>query len=212
MCLALQRARDGIRVQQLHDAVGRAVLQAHLTTGPSAEAFLQVPHGLPPGAEGPGHLHHSRVQRQGQRHGHDEHRVEDDEEGADGDLVPERPLFVVHQEDVVPGEGAVVEGGDEGEEEDHGGAGDAPQDDVGALAHAEAAAALGALARLALCVQTLPGLGQVPELLLRHREVNVHQLTFLLAAGDGARQSHVAAIWRKVPATSCKKQVGELLT
>lgn len=186
MCLALQRARDGIRVQQLHDAVGRAVLQPHLTAGPAAEAFLQVSHGLPPRTEGPGHLHHGGVQCQRQCHGHDEHGVEDDEEGADGDLVPERPLFVVHQEDVVPGEGAVVEGGDEGEEEDQGGAGDAPQDNVRPLAHAEAAGALGALARLALCVQTLPGLGQVPELLLRHREVNVHHLTLFLPSSDGA--------------------------
>lgn len=207
MCFALQRARDGIRVQQLHDAVGGAVLQTHLPAGPSAEAFLQVPHSLPPGAEGPGHLHHSRVQCQRQRHGHDEHGVEDDKEGADGDLVPERPLFVVHQEDIVPGEGAVIEGGDEGEEEDHGGTGDAPQDDVRALAHAEAAGALGTLACFALGVQTLPGLGQIPQLLLCHREVNVHQLTFLLPAGDGARQRHVAAVRREVPATSCKQQI-----
>lgn len=205
MRLALQRAREGIRVQQLHDAVGGAVLQSHLTTGPATEAFLQVPYGLPPRTEGPGHLHHGGVEGQRQRHGHDEHWVEDDEEGANGDLVPERPLFVVHQKDVVPGEGAVVEGGDEGEEEDHGGAGDTPQDNMWPLAHAKATGALGALARLALCVQTLPGLRQIPELLLRHGEVNVHHLTLLLPSSDGARQSHVATVWGEVPASSCKK-------
>lgn len=133
---ALQSAGDGVGVQQLHDAVGWTVLKPHLATGPTAEALLQISHSLPPLAEGPGHLHHGRVQRQGQGHGHDEHRVENDEEGANGNLVPERPLLVVHQEHIVPSEGAVIEGSDEGQEEDHGDAGDAPQDDVWSLGHA----------------------------------------------------------------------------
>lgn len=132
----MQSPRHGIRVEQHHYVVGRTILQSQLPTGPAAEALLQVSHHLPPLAEGPGHLHHGRVQSQRQRHGHDEHGVEDDEEGADRDLVPERPLLIVHQEDVVPGESAVVEGGDEGQKENHRGTGDAPQDHVRPLAHA----------------------------------------------------------------------------
>lgn len=49
--------------------------------------------------------------------------------------MPERPFFIVHQEYIVPGEGAVVKGSDEGQEEDHGDAGDAPQDDMWSLGH-----------------------------------------------------------------------------
>lgn len=133
---ALQSARNSVRVQQLHNAVGWTVLKSHLSTGPATEAFLQVSHSLPPLTEGPGHLHHSRVQSQGQCHGHDEHRVENNEEGANSNLMPERPLLVVHQEYIVPSESSIVEGSNEGQEEDHGDARDAPQDDMWSLGHA----------------------------------------------------------------------------
>lgn len=135
-CFALQGAGNRVRVQQLHNAVGWTVLKSHLSTGPATEAFLQVSHSLPPLTEGPGHLHQGGVQGQGQRHGHDEHRVENNEEGANSDLMPERPLLVVHQEYIVPSESSIVEGSDEGQEEDHGDAGDAPQDHVWSLGHA----------------------------------------------------------------------------
>lgn len=134
-CLALQSAGNSVRVKQLNYAIGGTVLQSQLPTGPAAEAFLQVSDGHPPLAEGPGHLHHGRVQSQRHCHGHDEHRVEDDQEWAYCDLVPERPLFIVHQEDVVPGKSAIVEGGDEGEEENQGGAGDTPEDNMWPLTH-----------------------------------------------------------------------------
>lgn len=199
---ALQGAGNGVGVQQLHNAVGRAVLESHLSAGPTAEALLQVSHSHPPLAEGPGHLHDGGVQRQGQGHGHDEHGVENDQEGADRDLMPERPLLVVHQEHVVPGEGAIVEGRDEGQEEDHGEAGDAPQDHVWSLGHAESAFTFRGLPRLALGVKTLPGLRQIPEFFLCHGEVDVHQLALLLSSRDCSSQGHVAAVRREVPASS----------
>lgn len=132
----MQSATNSIRVKKLYYAVGGTVLQSQLPTGPATETFLHISDILPPLTEGPGHLHHGRVQSQGQCHGHDEHGVEDDEEGAYCNLVPERPLLIVHQEDIVPGKGAVVKGSDEGEEENHRNAGEAPQDDMGSLTHA----------------------------------------------------------------------------
>lgn len=75
---ALQSARNGVRVKQLHYAVRRTVFKPQLPTSPTTESFLQVFHRLPPLAEGPGHLNHGGVQSQKHRHGHDKHGVEDD--------------------------------------------------------------------------------------------------------------------------------------
>lgn len=135
-CFALQSARNSVGVQQLHNAVGWTVLKSHLSTCPTTEAFLQVSHSLPPLAECPGHLHYSGIQGQRQCQRHDEHRVENDEEGANSNLMPECPFLIVHQEYIVPSEGAIVEGSDKGQEEDHGNAGEAPQDDMWSLGHA----------------------------------------------------------------------------
>ncbi|KAL0624545.1 LOW QUALITY PROTEIN: hypothetical protein AAY473_003594 [Plecturocebus cupreus] len=79
----------------------------------------------------PRELDHSGIEAQGRSHGHDEHWIEENEAGAIRDLVPEGPLLIIHEEDVVPGDSAVVERDNEREDEDHRQADQRPEDHMG---------------------------------------------------------------------------------
>lgn len=96
--------------------------------------------------------------------------------------MPEGPLLVVYEKDVVPSDGAIVERDHKGEEENHRQADQRPEDHVWPTVCSQ----LAGLSASRCCFPgRCLGLGEFLQFLLCQRDMDVYHLPLFLSSGDG---------------------------